>query len=202
MRAAAAGRRSGLHQPAIRWPTSGGDGWPTPPGYAWPILGRLLTPGTRVLRRCRCIGSFAAAPLNSVAERRVRLTLPTLFSRGDCILAPVTGCRRLAVRFKPACAAQGIPACVGHKQDLGQSVAPWTLGWRPAGIPAAEGVRALFEPLPPQRSSRLRHRRKQLQNPVPAREVLASGPAEFGNPGIPRLRGSGRMHSVNLAHVF
>lgn len=43
----------------------------------------------------------------------------------------------------------------------------------------------------------LRHRRQELQNPVPAREVLASSPAELGDPRIGGLRIRGGGHGLN-----
>jgi hypothetical protein len=69
--------------------------------------------------------------------------LLVLFGRDNRVVAPVTRCRRLAVRFEPARAAEGITTRLWHEENLRQSAASWALGRRSAGIPTSERIRSL-----------------------------------------------------------
>jgi hypothetical protein len=65
--------------------------------------------------------------------------LLVLFGRDNRVVAPVTCCWGLAVRFKPARAARGLPPVSGTKRTC-QAAAAWALGRRSAGVPTSECI--------------------------------------------------------------
>jgi hypothetical protein len=159
-----------------------------------------IEPGQWLARRRSLAGSLVAVEISRATK--AGLAVLALFRGDNRVVPPLTRCWRLAIRFEPARAAQGIVARIRHEEDLHQSSASWALGRRPARVPTSKRIRPLGEPVIPQRRSRLRHGREELENPVPSCEVFASSPAELGDPRVRRLRSPGGGHGIILARMF